>query len=535
MNDHKLEKVMFRKRKLTLINYYDRNRRLFAFFLSVVTYSILFTSQLSAQGKVYQRPGDDMMSGSYRFAFNYFNNGDEIAVFNTSTTVQDVYYTQWTVLKTDSQTGQISSHAFACAEADNLVDVITYPDNSYSIILSFINSQFFIFKFSASNQLLWKKAIEIPNLYLYNENKVIDNGQGGVFIMISDANYAGIINLENNGNILWSKKISGFSSKSPGFALCRGNNGGVVGTLKNDSFECIFSLDQNGNEIWNKTFLDEEYRWPKKIMQTEDGNYLLAGDINMSLAYYHKISPSGDIIFAKKIIPSSEDFLFATYTFQDLISDSVGNNFMICSNGYNNALCVINPSHQITQNIILTNSHSSANFAQNAQKFGIRTNVFSEQGYTYAMTMEVDEVFSNTCASTNIDAYTIIDDIELLNATQVTGVNSDNLTVNIMPSPMFLQLPPNAIDINNYCNFAQLSETNDIGIVNIFPNPASESLTISLPNNASTTDCILFDNLGKEVRRFSISGGENMVNVSTLETGSYLVKIGTQLQKIMKY
>jgi hypothetical protein len=100
---------------------------------------------------------------------------------------------------------------------------------------------------------------------------------------------------------------------------------------------------------------------------------------------------------------------------------------------------------------------------------------------------------------------------------------------------MFLQLPPNAIDINNYCNFAQLSETNDIGIVNIFPNPASESLTISLPNNASTTDCILFDNLGKEVRRFSISGGENMVNVSTLETGSYLVKIGTQLQKIMKY
>ena len=71
--------------------------------------------------------------------------------------------------------------------------------------------------------------------------------------------------------------------------------------------------------------------------------------------------------------------------------------------------------------------------------------------------------------------------------------------------------------------------------IQIFPNPTSESLTISLPENASTTDCMLLDNLGNEVKRFTISGGENLVNVSTLETGSYLLKIGTQLQKIMKY
>ncbi|MFM7662530.1 MAG: T9SS type A sorting domain-containing protein [Bacteroidota bacterium] len=71
-------------------------------------------------------------------------------------------------------------------------------------------------------------------------------------------------------------------------------------------------------------------------------------------------------------------------------------------------------------------------------------------------------------------------------------------------------------------------------LIQIYPNPASETLTISLPENASTTDCILVDNAGKEVQRFTISGGENLVDVSELENGSYFIKIGIQLQKFIK-
>ena len=48
---------------------------------------------------------------------------------------------------------------------------------------------------------------------------------------------------------------------------------------------------------------------------------------------------------------------------------------------------------------------------------------------------------------------------------------------------------------------------------NIYPNPANKTLTFSLPENTSTTDCFLFDNAGKEVKRFTISGGENLVDV----------------------
>jgi hypothetical protein len=68
---------------------------------------------------------------------------------------------------------------------------------------------------------------------------------------------------------------------------------------------------------------------------------------------------------------------------------------------------------------------------------------------------------------------------------------------------------------------------------NIFPNPTSKTLTISLPENATTTECILVDNLGKEMKRFSVSGGENLVDVSELENGVYLMRIGSVTQKII--
>ena len=84
------------------------------------------------------------------------------------------------------------------------------------------------------------------------------------------------------------------------------------------------------------------------------------------------------------------------------------------------------------------------------------------------------------------------------------------------------------------CDFILSLYTIDLeSNIQIFPNPASETLTISLPANASTNDCVLFDNLGKEVKRFLVSGGENQVDISELESGSYMMRIGSDIQKII--
>ncbi len=89
-------------------------------------------------------------------------------------------------------------------------------------------------------------------------------------------------------------------------------------------------------------------------------------------------------------------------------------------------------------------------------------------------------------------------------------------------------------NVRNYLDINSISELiNGDNLINIFPNPASETLTISLPENASTTECILVDNLGKEMKRFMVTGGENLVDVSGLENGMYTLRIGSDSQKII--
>ena len=70
--------------------------------------------------------------------------------------------------------------------------------------------------------------------------------------------------------------------------------------------------------------------------------------------------------------------------------------------------------------------------------------------------------------------------------------------------------------------------------ISIFPNPTSEILTISLPENSLTTEAHLFDAAGKEVYDFYLSSGDNHLNLNELYDGAYLMQIGSQSFKIFK-
>jgi hypothetical protein len=95
----------------------------------------------------------------------------------------------------------------------------------------------------------------------------------------------------------------------------------------------------------------------------------------------------------------------------------------------------------------------------------------------------------------------------------------------------------NCLKINNqpYYPYANITCTlptisvNDLDqllYISIFPNPTSASITISLPENTTESVAILFDATGKEQHRFKVQGGNNIVDVSKLKHGVYLLQIG---------
>jgi hypothetical protein len=84
------------------------------------------------------------------------------------------------------------------------------------------------------------------------------------------------------------------------------------------------------------------------------------------------------------------------------------------------------------------------------------------------------------------------------------------------------------------CQTAGIDDVENDFIVNIFPNPANENLMVSLPENTLSTACILFDNLGKEIARYTIYGGDNNLNIKELQSGMYSIQVHSKMFKFIK-
>jgi ligand-binding sensor domain-containing protein len=86
-------------------------------------------------------------------------------------------------------------------------------------------------------------------------------------------------------------------------------------------------------------------------------------------------------------------------------------------------------------------------------------------------------------------------------------------------------------DLQQVLSLEALASNNELSI---YPNPAHEKLTVSLPENSSKTEGILLDNAGKELQRFLLNSDENTLDINHLESGIYFLEINGQSTKFIK-
>lgn len=86
-------------------------------------------------------------------------------------------------------------------------------------------------------------------------------------------------------------------------------------------------------------------------------------------------------------------------------------------------------------------------------------------------------------------------------------------------------------DLQQVLSLEALSSNKEL---TIYPNPANEKLTVSLPENSSKIEGILFDNAGKELQRVPLNSGENTMDINHLDNGIYFLEINGQSTKFIK-
>ncbi|MCB0525926.1 MAG: T9SS type A sorting domain-containing protein [Saprospiraceae bacterium] len=435
-----------------------------------------------------------------------------------------------------------------------------------------------ILKLNNSGSIEWKKVLGGTGTDI--AYTVFQTNDGGYFISsyTSSNNYdvlgnhggdydGWVVKLSSTGNIEWQKALGGsgwdaiWSSKQTddnGFILAGRSNSsdGDVSENKGTFDYWIVKLDENGAIEWSKTFGGSMEDIGKTVMQTEDGGYLVAGesastdgDMTASLhgnydIWLIKLSGSGEMEWQQSyggsafetpseiISANDEGYVITGYTGSP-DGDVTGNHgildvwvIKISNTGeliWQNALGgnqpdwgrAIVPAVNGGYIVAGTTHSSNGDVVGNDGGSEFWLVKLSEEGeliwqQTYGGSMP-DECFSIDNTTDNgfiLSGFTWSTDGDLAGS-ENKGYN-DYCIIKLNPEPLSGTLSPLQIP----------------GHLEIYPNPASQYISLKTPKDSPPIQIKILDVLGREVLQEDISN-EEQISVQSLPNGIYTVLAST--------
>lgn len=147
---------------------------------------------------------------------------------------------------------------------------------------------------AAAENFGWSVELASDGGFLIGGNAPID-GPRYLILMKTDA----------EGNLLWSRKVTGFAGVSD--IRSTPDNGFVILSQTTDGFGfrnlLFLKVDQAGTLLWSKIIGHTENNAEVNLEIGNDGSILAVGSTNVNVGYdvsFIKLSPAGDVVFSKR-------------------------------------------------------------------------------------------------------------------------------------------------------------------------------------------------------------------------------------------
>ncbi|MBU4510286.1 hypothetical protein KJ830_04470, partial [bacterium] len=179
-----------------------------------------------------------------------------------------------------------------------------------------------VIRLDPGGNMLWDKTFGGSDLDV--AYSIIQTTDGGYVVAgLTESKGAGevdawVIKLDHGGNIVWDKTFGG-SEDEFGKSIIQTIDGDyiVAGSTRSKgagSFDAwVIKLDHGGNIVWDKTFGKSGYDWANHIIQTTDGGYAIAGYTSSKGAgeldaWVIKLDHGGNIVWDKTFGGSEDDW-----------------------------------------------------------------------------------------------------------------------------------------------------------------------------------------------------------------------------------
>ncbi len=297
------------------------------FFTSAIAISFLFSASLNAQVSFQKKimiPGNSLML----IDANSVSDGGFLASGTD-------YAGNSMIMKTDAIGQPIWMKSFIPDSVGTYLNVITADEcinGGYYFFATDYNYSYYLSKTDVSGNILWTKKFTFSDMP-YSIPKIFQKPNGDFVIIPSLYGGTGIITIDQNGNYLWGQ-IFRDDPKCPGFSGVSCSDGGYMITGKDGSDVFIVKMNASGTVQWSSRYQDINlYSQARTILQTQDGNYLVAGyrmGALGSCGFAMKIDASGNTIWHKEYSDASFSY---NYDFSHAIELQNGNIVFLDGNG----------------------------------------------------------------------------------------------------------------------------------------------------------------------------------------------------------
>ena len=330
-----------------------------------------------------------------------------------------------------------------------------------------------------------------------------------------------VIKIDKNGVLQWEKTygknysaeiLNCFFPLNDGYLLggssTRNKNGDTPQGVNGPSYFCLIKIDFNGNVIWEKRYGGSGNENMAKILKTNDGGYLLAGSTS---------SVDGDIHTRTRI----DYYYYWDIDYWVVKVDNSGNleweksygnigwdNLNSCCSTSNGGYMLVGVSDSDVSDI---NSENPAQFDCWVINIDSVGNIIWDAKY----------------GGSNDDSFNAI--IPTKDGEYLFGGTTKSNDGDIKSGNHGAQNPwtHGRMDIWVMKSNSKLSSTNKIitDNTNFYPNPVSDKLQINFNEEGVVS---VFDFFGKLLLQQSITKYNNVINVSSIPSGTYILNFNSK-------
>jgi hypothetical protein len=459
-------------------------------------------------------------------------------------------------------------------------DSHVYPTYNGDYVIS---SGSTLLKTNKFGDTIW--TINVASVLFNNCSPTSDSGIigiGGTTSFGSGDNDICVVRINSNGNILWSKTYGGTRFDN-GYSIQQTSDSGFVFCGATQSYNVpnydtsyinsyIIKTNANGDTLWTKSFgiifgSDGSYH----VKQTQDGSYIVVGWlaylINYEVEIYlTKFSSSGDILWNR--IMGGSNYEYGRY-----VEETLDSGFIILGDtwsfgiGFDDTYIIktdslgnVEWSHVIGTDMndagTMIQETSDGGFIFNSSKFQydtstiiklnnlgdtLWTNSFAGKIYSVQETIDHGFIIGGLSYLGNGDMYLVKTD-----SNGISGCNEFYFqltityptTIETLPSSIgsrsgtmvtnpILAISKGLITGSLCLNDAVVEKDKKLNSINVYPNPFSNYLHISMMEDLGTTQVSVFDFTGRLVKEFTITHTDNVVFDLDVLPGYYLIALQT--------